>query len=170
MALQNAVELQAPDTTISTERQLDPEEEFLVDDPETLPADVEAVVDGEEPPVWRATHYIGDTPVQQRTWANGLPYWVTEDGHRRRPTKTCPLRLYAPKAEARQMWLDRDAFCLCCAALSDAVEGRAENGWTIAERIDDAHVRLSLLDKDNTYRRYIIQLPEEFEVAGTIVD
>lgn len=158
-------------TTVEESKPLaDVNELLLTDDPNLDPETV--VVDATEKEEWRPTHYIGPYTVMQRTFAGGLPYWVEEDGKRRRPTEARELRPYHPKPEpARQMYLDLEAFALVCAAVIEE-DGRVERGWNIAEITDvpdskERHVRLSRMNPETReYERFMIQVPHEIEVAG----
>lgn len=144
--------------------------ETIIPEGVNLPAGDESIL--AEEIVWEATHSIGPYTVQERSFLTGLRYWVEENGKRRRPTATNALRKFAPKPDpVKQMWLDKPAFALMMTAYFSEVNERAEDAFgNVAERVDEDHVLLSLFDKGlRSHNRYLIQIPEEFEVIGSKV-
>lgn len=155
------------------ERRLDPDAEVVVDpDGPFGSAEVEAVVDVEDPTdvePWKPTNLIGDYVVMEKSFVNGLRYWVQEDGTRRVPTKNRPLRKYFPKPDpAQTIYLPLETYAVCCAALiSEDGHGEDPTGRTVANRVNQRHVKLSFYDKDRVCRRFVIQLPDQLGVMGT---
>ena len=177
-AQQKALEDSVP---VDNSRNLDAEETMLyADTPEEFPAGDETLVvkEGKED-AWKPTHSIGPFTVMQKQFANGLLYWVEEDGKRRRPTKERQLRTYVPPPDPiKNVWLSKDELCLVCAAVA-APDGRAEDDCRVAVVVDLAgtgitgdatasYVNLSTFSRrTGETSRILVQVPAEMLVMGT---